>query len=70
MAYTKELALVRYAEQVLGFPLTRRTIGGRGGGGSVLTDEAKEFLSRYEQYRNACTDAGRTLYDRYFPDGK
>ena len=43
MAYTKALGLVRHAEQVLGFALTERKIGGKGGGGSVLTDEAKGF---------------------------
>ena len=66
MAYTK----VRHAEQVLGFALTERKIGGKGGGGSVLTDEAKEFLYRYEQYRDACKQAGKQLYPQFFPDEK
>ena len=60
--------LVRHAEQVLGFALTERKIGGKGGGGSVLTDEAKEFLYRYEQYRDACKQAGKQLYPQFFPD--
>ena len=64
MAYTKALGLVRHAEQVLGFALTERKIGG----GSVLTDEAKEFLYRYEQYRDACKQAGKQLYPQFFPD--
>ena len=62
------LGLVRHAEQVLGFALTERKIGGKGGGGSVLTDEAKEFLYRYEQYRDACKQAGKQLYPQFFPD--
>lgn len=70
MAYTKALGLVRHAEQVLGFTLTERKIGGKGGGGSVLTDEAKEFLYRYEQYRDACKQAGKQLYPQFFPDEK
>ena len=70
MAYTKALGLVRHAEQVLGFALTERKIGGKGGGGSVLTDEAKEFLYRYEQYRDACKQAGKQLYPQFFPDEK
>lgn len=61
---------VRHAEQVLGFALTERKIGGKGGGGSVLTDEAKEFLYRYEQYRDACKQAGKQLYPQFFPDEK
>ena len=67
MAYTKALGLVRHAEQVLGFALTERK---KGGGGSVLTDEAKEFLYRYEQYRDACKQAGKQLYPQFFPDEK
>lgn len=70
MAYTKALGLVRHAEQVLDFALTERKIGGKGGGGSVLTDEAKEFLYRYEQYRDACKQAGKQLYPQFFPDEK
>ena len=70
MAYTKALGLVRHAEQVLGCALTERKIGGKGGGGSVLTDEAKEFLYRYEQYRDACKQAGKQLYPQFFPDEK
>ena len=69
-AQSKALGLVRHAEQVLGFALTERKIGGKGGGGSVLTDEAKEFLYRYEQYRDACKQAGKQLYPQFFPDEK
>ena len=50
--------------------LVDRATGGKGGGGSVLTDEAKEFLYRYEQYRDACKQAGKQLYPQFFPDEK
>lgn len=68
MAYTKALHLLRHAESVLGFALTRRQIGGRGGGGSVLTDEAKEFMERYEKYREECVRADTERFARHFPD--
>ena len=70
MAYTKALHLLRRAEKVLGFAFTRRTIGGRGGGGSVLTDEAKEFMQRYESYRDECVRADRERFAQYFADEK
>lgn len=71
MAYTKALGLVRHAEQVLGFALTeRKNRRQKAAGGSVLTDEAKEFLYRYEQYRDACKQAGKQLYPQFFPDEK
>lgn len=51
----------------LGFSLTARTIGGKGGGGSVLTPEAKEFLHDYETWRNACIQSSRrALYSDLF----
>ena len=62
MAYTKALHLMKCAEKNLGFSLTARTIGGKGGGGSVLTPEAKEFLHDYETWRNACIQSSRDLY--------
>lgn len=68
MAYTKALKLVRHAEAALGFALTTRTAGGRDGGGSSLTPEGKEWLQRYEAYRDACAEAGRQLYLDFFPE--
>ena len=66
MAYTKALAIMRRAEKNLGFPLTARRIGGKGGGGSALTPEAKEFLHDYETYRDACIQSSRELYTQIF----
>ena len=66
MAYTKALAIMRRAEKNLGFPLTARRIGGKGGGGSVLTPKAKEFLHDYETYRDACIQSSRELYTQIF----
>lgn len=68
MAYTKALKLVKRAEKALGFALTARTAGGRDGGGSCLTPEGKEWLSRYEAYRDACVEANRELYRAFFPE--
>ena len=48
MAYTKALHLLKHAEETLGFPLTERTIGGKGGGGSRLTSEARDFVVKYK----------------------
>ena len=49
MAYTKALRLMKHAEEALGVPLARKTIGGKHGGGSELTQEGKEFLEKYEE---------------------
>ena len=79
LSYSKALRMVKRAEKELGFALTRKTIGGRGGGfrrsrlhlrgggGSTLTDEARNFMERYEAYRDACVQTDRELYDKFFP---
>ena len=66
MAYTKALAILRNAEAALGFPLIIRTTGGKSGGGSILTKQGKEWLSRYEAYRDACIQANSKLYLEFF----
>ena len=67
MAYTKALTIIKNAEQALGFPLLIRSTGGKSGGGSKLTDEGKEWLERYEAYRDACLQANGKLYLEFFP---
>jgi molybdate transport system regulatory protein len=67
MAYTKALTIIKNAEQTLGFSLLIRSTGGKSGGGSKLTDEGKEWLERYEAYRNACLQANGKLYLEFFP---
>ncbi len=66
LSYSKAFYLLKRAEDVLGFPLTQKKIGGKGGGGSYLTPEAEAFLARYEAYRDACYEANRRLYEVYF----
>ena len=66
MAYTKALRIIRDAEAALGFALTVRTTGGKGGGGSQMTAEAKVFLAKYEAYQNACAKSGFQLYENFF----
>ena len=68
MAYTKALKLIRNAENALGFPLIRRSTGGKDGGGSNLTDEGREWLERYEAYRDACKLSNSRLYLEFFPE--
>jgi molybdate transport system regulatory protein len=68
MAYTKALKMMKKAEETLGYALTERSVGGKDGGGSVLTKNGKEWLIRYETYRDACMEANRRLYLEFFPE--
>ena len=67
MAYSKASKLLKQAETSLGFPLTTRSTGGKDGGGSVLTEEGKQFLKQYQDYRDACIRANEQLYREMFP---
>lgn len=66
MSYSKATTILNRAEKALKFPLTEKKIGGKGGGGSQLTPEAKEFLKRYEKYREACYEANSRIYHEIF----
>ncbi len=70
MAYSKAWKIIKKAEQQLGFPLLTRTIGGKSGGGSSLTEECKSFLERYltlQKAANEVTDGlFRELFSTYF----
>lgn len=68
MAYSKAMKLMKQAEEALGYPLIRRTTGGKGGGGSCLTQEGLAWLNQYEAYRDACIRANEALYRAHFPD--
>jgi len=66
MAYTKAFRILKNAEEQLGFPLTSRKIGGRQGGGSVLTPEAEDLLARYEALKTDCSRELQRLYTLHF----
>ena len=68
MAYSKAFRLIKNAESALGFALTTRSKGGKNGGGSSLTEQGKEWLYRYESYRDACRQANSRLYLEFFPE--
>ncbi len=68
MAYTKAFRLIKAAEAHCGFPLISRTIGGKTGGGSTLTPEAEELLTRYEAFKSDCGQMTQQLYQKHFSD--
>lgn len=66
MAYTKALKLINNAEKELGIKFTTRVVGGKSGGGSKLTDEGREWLTKYEKFRDACLKENERLYREYY----
>ena len=50
MAYSKAWRIIRTAEEVFGCKMLSSTIGGRHGGGAVLTPQAERLLAAYRTY--------------------
>lgn len=48
ISYRKAWAYIKAMEDRLGIKLVERQAGGKHGGGAALTNEAREFLRRYE----------------------
>lgn len=66
LSYSKATQMIHRAEEAFGFPLTEKTIGGKGGGGSQLTEEARELIKTFQAYEEACHEATEKLYEEYF----
>lgn len=66
MSYSKAMKLLKRAEKALGFPLTLRRVGGKSGGGSILTPECKAWIEKYETYRDECIKANEEIYRKYY----
>ena len=67
MAYSKAWGIVRAAEQGFGCKLLHSTIGGSGGGGAELTDEARQIMAAYETYCARLNEYGQALFGELFP---
>jgi molybdate transport system regulatory protein len=50
MSYSKATAMIKNAEKHLGFHLLLSRTGGESGGGSELTDAAREMLRLYQEF--------------------
>ena len=66
MAYSKAWSIIRGAEQGFGCKLLRSTIGGAGGGGAVLTDEARQIMDAYGEYCRRLNEYGQGLFQELF----
>lgn len=66
MSYTKALKLINNAEEELNIKFLTRVVGGKSGGGSILTQEGRDWLDKYEKYRDACLKENERLYEEYY----
>lgn len=62
ISYRKAWSYIKAMEERLGIRLVERHAGGRNGGGARLTDDARDFLKRYEMLEEGVRD----LVDKRF----
>ena len=68
MSYNKAWRILHAAEQRLGFALLDRSVGGTLGGGSRLTPQAQDLMSRYRAVRAEVDAALESAFQRHFAD--
>ena len=66
MAYSKAWKILKGAEKEWGLSLTDRETGGRDGGGSTLTPEAREILEHYEAFMAETRQSAGEIFERHF----
>jgi molybdate transport system regulatory protein len=66
MSYNKAWRIMRAAEERLGFPLLDRSVGGSLGGGSHLTPQAQDLMTRYRSLGADAAEALEALFRRHF----
>ena len=68
MAYSKPWKMLKESEREWGFALTERETGGRDGGGSTLTPQAKVLLEAYSRFMAEARTQLDQLFKAHFPD--
>jgi len=53
-------------EKRLGFNLLKRKVGGEKGGGSEITEEARELMMKFETFRKRADQSLHLLYKKTF----
>jgi len=67
ISYRKAWAQLQALEEVSPFPLLERRAGGRGGGETRLTPEAKRLIQRFEKLRRQVNHEADRIYADCFP---
>jgi molybdate transport system regulatory protein len=70
MSYNKAWRILHAAEERLDFALLDRSVGGSLGGGSQLTPEARDLMTRYRAVTAEVGDALEAAFQRHFADWK
>ncbi|MBA7520927.1 hypothetical protein ES705_13027 [subsurface metagenome] len=68
MSYSQAWNLIKDLERRLGFELLKRKVGGERGGGSEITDKARELMMKFEIFRERADQSLHLLYEKTLKD--
>ena len=66
MSYSQAWNLIKDLEKRLGFKLLKRKVGGESGGGSQLTEQARDLMMKFEIFRDKAQESLNLLYKEIF----
>jgi len=69
MSYSQAWNLMKDLEKRLGFDLLKRKVGGESGGGSQLTEQARDLMMKFEMFRKRASESLILLYEEIFKEG-
>ncbi len=69
MSYRTAWGKIKGAEKALGFKLLESHSGGNRGGGTELTPQGAEFLSRFLVFEKQLKETAQELFHEVFPHG-
>lgn len=66
ISYSKCWKLLNRAEEQMEFQFLNRYNGGPHGGTSILTEEGREFIKRYEEMLEEVKQISQNVFEKYF----
>lgn len=66
LSSSKGWRIIKSTEEELGFSLFETIVGGKGGGGSKLTEKGEDLLNRYKAFIHELNIEAERLYNKYF----
>jgi len=68
MSYSQAWNLMKNLEKRLGFNLLKRNVGGERGGGSEITQEARELMIKFKSFRGEADQTLNSIYKKIFKE--
>ena len=68
MSYSQAWNLMKDLEKRLGSNLLKRKVGGEKGGGSEITEEARELMMKFKMFRKRADQSLYSLYKKIFQE--